>query len=374
MIFWVVAALLTLGACLAVMVPVIRGQKHALAGDDHNLEVFQDQLAELDRDIARGTIDGAEAEQARAEIGRRILKLAAEKRDGRSTARGGIGQMVATVAILAVPLASWGIYAMTGSPDLPGQPLEARVSEDPQTASVNELVARAEAHLSNNPEDGRGWDVLAPIYYRMGRYDDAAVAYRNAIRLLGSNATREANLGEAIAAAAGGMVSADAVAAFRRALELEPDHLKARFLIAVGLAQEGRAEEAGQAWQAMIADLPADSPWRSAAEQAMAELGRTQAAENGDDGLISDNDQMAMINDMVAGLDRRLAENPDDPEGWQRLIHSYVVLGRRDEAEDALARGLDALGRETEAGTTLTAFAAERGVVLEATNRTDGGE
>ncbi len=373
MIFWVVAALLTLGACLAVMMPVIRGQKHGLAGDDHNLEVFQDQLAELDRDIARGTIDGAEAEQARAEIGRRILRLAAERRDDRP-ARGNAGRMVATAAIFALPFASWGIYAATGSPGLPDLPLEARMSEDPQAASVNELVARAEAHLSANPEDGRGWDVLAPIYYRMGRYDESAVAYGNAIRLLGANAAREANLGEAIAASAGGMMTADAVAALDRALALEPAHPKARFLIAVGLAQEGRAEEAEKAWRAMMAELPADSPWRNAAGQAVAELARTSTAAQTGEELILDNDQARMIDDMVAGLDRRLAENPDDAEGWQRLVHSYVVLGRRDEAADALARGLEALGPESEAGTTLTAFAAERGIAPDATNQTDDGE
>jgi len=373
MVFWSIAAILTLGACLAVMMPVIRGQKHALAGSAHNLEVFQDQLAELDRDILRGTIDGAEAEQARAEIARRILKLAGERRDEHAP-KGNVGRIVATAAILALPLASWGIYAATGSPNLPDLPLQARVSEDPQTASVNELVARAESHLSANPDDGRGWDVLAPIYYRMGRYEESAVAYRNAIRLLGANAAREASLGEAIAAAAGGMMTAEAVAAFNRALALEPSYPKARFLLAVGLSQEGRVEEAGQVWRAMLAELPTDSPWRNAAAQAVAELTRTSGAAQAGGELMQDNDQARMIDDMVAGLDRRLTENPDDAEGWQRLVHSYVVLGRRDEAADALERGLEALGRETEAGTMLTAFAAERGIAPDATNQTDDAE
>ena len=374
MIFWVVAALLTLGACLAVMLPTIRGRAQTLAGEEHNLEVFQDQLAELDRDIARGSIDAAEAEQARAEIGRRIIKLAGQTQAGDSGRRHGLGRIVASVAILAIPFASWGIYAATGSPHLPGQPLEARISQDPQAASVSELIARAEAHLSNNPEDGRGWDVLAPIYYRMGRYNDSVVAYRNAIRLLGPNAIREANLGEALAAAAGGTVTADAVAALQRALETEPDNPKARFLIAVGLAQEGRNEEAEQAWLDMVAGLPEGSPWRSAAEQAIAGLTQGPGAVDNAGGLILDNDQTRMIDEMVAGLDRRLADNPDDPEGWQRLIHSYVVLGRAGDAASALARGLEALGRDTDAGTTLTAFAAERGIVAEAVNRTDDRE
>ncbi|TGV50678.1 c-type cytochrome biogenesis protein CcmI, partial [Mesorhizobium sp. M2D.F.Ca.ET.160.01.1.1] len=99
-------------------------------------------------------------------------------------------------------------YVKLGSPDLPSQPLSERLGKNPADSSVDELVARAEAHLAANPSDGRGWDVLAPVYLRMQRFADAAAAYRNAIRLDGDSAVRQAGLGEAIAGAAGGIVSA----------------------------------------------------------------------------------------------------------------------------------------------------------------------
>ena len=114
------------------------------------------------------------------------------------------------------------------------------------TATVDELVARAEAHLAANPDDGRGWDVLAPIYARLGRYDEAVTAYRNAIRLDGANGARESGLGEAVAGAAGGMVTAEARAAFSRALKLEPGQPKASFYLASALAQEGKVAEAAE--------------------------------------------------------------------------------------------------------------------------------
>ena len=354
MAFWIIAALLTLAACLAVLLPAVRG-RHATAADtDFDLEVYQDQLAELDRDAARGAIDATEAKEARAEIGRRILKLASEKGGASRATRA--GRLVTTFAVLAVPVASWGIYAATGSPHLPSQPLQARLDRNPAENTVEELIARAEAHLSANPEDGRGWDVIAPIYHRIGRYPDAATAWRNAIRLQGSTAEREVALGEAVASAAGGLITAEAQEAFERALALEPTHPRARFLLAAALAQEGRREEAAEAWRAMLPDLAPDSPWRGAIAQALGEM------EAQDGGLISDKEQAGMIDNMVAGLDQRLRENPQDPEGWQRLVHSYVVLGRLDEAGDALARGLEALGRDSEAGGGLLAFAAERGV------------
>src|SRR5690606_26599133 len=169
MAFWIVAALLTFVACLAVLMPMLARQEPAATDADFDLEVYQDQLAELERDAARGALDAAAAQEARAESGRRILKLAgAGVAQARSTRA---GRVVATIAVLAVPLASWGIYAATGSPHLPSQPLQARLDKDPADSTVDELVAKAEAHLAANPQDGRGWDVLAPIYHRMGRYE-----------------------------------------------------------------------------------------------------------------------------------------------------------------------------------------------------------
>lgn len=366
MAFSLIAAVLTLAACLSVLVPAVRGREAAAADTDHDLEVYQDQLAELERDVARGTIDAPEANEARAEIGRRILKAASEKG---SHARGTkAGRLVATFAILAVPVASWGIYTATGSPHLPAQPLHARLDKNPAESTVEELVARAEAHLSASPEDGRGWDVLAPIYHRIGRYQEAATAWRNAIRLLGSTADREVALGESIASAAGGIITAEAREAFERALTLEPKNARARFLHAAALAQEGRTAEASEAWKAMLADLEPDSPWRGAIEQALGEAATERPGPVAEDieaaGLISDKEQAEMIDNMVAGLDQRLRENPADPEGWRRLVHSFAVLGRTEEAADALARGLEALGRDSDAGAGLLAFAAARGVEL----------
>ena len=103
-------------------------------------------------------------------------------------------------AVLAVPLVGWAGYALLGSPDLPPQPLSARLSANPASNTMEELVARAERHLAQNPDDGKGWDVLGPIYLRIGRFDDAIAAFGRAIQLEGATASREAGLGEALAA------------------------------------------------------------------------------------------------------------------------------------------------------------------------------
>ena len=374
MLFWVIAALLTLGASLAVLLP-LAGRNPVRAVDGaHDLEVYRDQLAELDRDAGRGLIQPAEAGEARAEIARRILKADKAAATGANAAEGRTARTLGMAAVLAVPLVSWGIYAAIGSPDLPSQPLAARLEKNPADATVDELIARAEAHLAANPEDGRGWDVLAPIYARLGRFDEAMTAYRNAIRLDGANGVREAGLGEAIAGAAGGMVTAEAQAAFLRALELEPQQPKAKFFLASALMQEGKIAEALTAWQAMMITLPQDSPWRNAVAMAVQEAnGRLAAAGNeaapgpsqeeiDAAANMSAEDRSAMIEQMVAGLDERLRQNPRDVEGWQRLVRSYHVLGKADEAQDALKRGLAALGQGSAESKQLAEFSDSLGL------------
>jgi cytochrome c-type biogenesis protein CcmH len=373
MTFWLAALFLTTIASLAVLLP-LGGQRRAAVSDaGHDLSVYRDQLAEVDRDLERGAIAPQEAEQARAEIARRIVRLGnTERADAATPRRPASLRVVSTVAVLSIPIVSWGLYGLIGSPDLPSQPLNARLNKDPAQSTPEELIARAEAHLARNPDDGRGWDVLAPTYLRLNRFADAIAAYRNAIRLEGETAERVSGLAEAMTMANGGVVSAEADKTFRHALELEAGFPKARFFLAMGLAQDGRKPEAQAAWQAMATDLPADQPWRKAAEFALAQL----AAESGAAapgptpdqakaaGEMSPADRSEMIEGMVAGLDQKLRANPNDPDGWMRLVRSYVVLGRKDEAQAALKRAIDALGSNSEAGRKLAAFGAEQGLAL----------
>jgi cytochrome c-type biogenesis protein CcmH len=370
MVFWIVAAALTLAACMAVLLPLTRARPADDAQASHDIEVYRDQLQELDRDAARGLIDAPQAEQARAEIARRILKAKPDivAAGGRS---GGLARGAGLAAVVALPLVSWGLYVLVGAPGMQGEPLATRLARNPAENTVEELIARAEKHLAENPGDARGWEVLGPVYMRQGRYADAVTAWRNAIRLAGSGAQRETGLGEAMAAAAGGVVTAEARAAFERALADNPNEPKARFILANALAQEGKFQEAADAWRALKLTLAADSPWNGPVDSAIGEAeARIAGGTPGPDaeavaaaGAMSPDEQRQMIEGMVASLDERLKANPADLEGWQRLIRSYVVLDRLDDARAALARALAGLPEDQKA--TVTAFAAELGIKVD---------
>lgn len=373
MLFWLVASVMTVLASLAVLMP-LTARPRAVASDGANdLRVYRDQLAEVDRDLARGALAPGDAEQARAEIGRRIVRTA-EANEPVSTGGGTTGfRAVTLAAVLSIPAVSWGLYSLIGAPDLPSQPLEARLNKPANESSTDELIARAENYLAKNPDAGRGWDAIAPAYLRLGRYNDAIIAFRNAIRLEGETAARTASLGEAVTLANGGIVSAEAEAVFKRALALEPNHGKAAFFLAMGQAQDGNKAEAIAAWEAMLQRPETDATWRRAAEYALAQSNRP-AEDPGAPGpsqdqmdaaaSMSPQDRAAMVEGMVAGLDEKLKANPNDPEGWIRLVRSYLVLGRPDDAKSALKRAMAALGDDTASGKRVAAFAAGQGVSL----------
>jgi cytochrome c-type biogenesis protein CcmH len=377
MLLWIVMAVLTVIASLSIVVPLYRRRRTDRSYVREELSVYRDQLGEIERDLGRGLIAEAEAEAARTEISRRILRTS-DAADGDAHRSGEPARrLAAAVAVVLVPLAALGLYLTLGSPELPDQPIAARMSAPPQEQDIAALVARVETHLAANPEDARGWELIGPVYMRMGRYGDAAVAFANIVRLLGPTAEREADVGEAIMRANGDVVTPEARAAFERALGLDRNATRPRFYLAVALGQEGRTDEAITAWRRLLDGAPENVPWVAVARQ---ELARLEGSPAGAPGPTADargptaedveaaaamtpDERMAMIGGMVDSLADRLAANPDDAEGWARLIRSYMVLGRTDEANAALAKARGEFDGDAENLAVVEGQARESGLI-----------
>jgi cytochrome c-type biogenesis protein CcmH len=377
MLLWIVMAALTAIASLSILVPLYRSRRGDRSYGREQLSVYRDQLSEVERDLARGLIAEGEAEAARTEISRRILRAgdAAEKDAHKAGDRA--RQLAAAVAVVAVPAAALGLYLSVGSPELPDQPVAARMSAPPQEQDIAVLIARVEAHLAANPDDARGWEMLGPVYSRMGRYGDAAVAFANTVRLLGPTAEREADVGEAIMRANGNVVSPEALAAFERAHALDAAAIRPRFYLAVALDQQGRTDEAIAAWHELLDGAPENAPWAAVARQALARLEGTPVAGAGpavapggpsaEDvraaASMTPEERMAMIGGMVDSLAARLEADPDDAQGWARLIRSYMVLGRTDDATAALATARGEFDGDDEKLAVVEAQARELGLI-----------
>jgi cytochrome c-type biogenesis protein CcmH len=363
MTLWFVLALMTAAAIGTVLWPLGRTGSGPGGSDT---EVYLDQLDEIKRDRSAGLIGEAEAEAAKVEVSRRLIAAAdAAEKSGTDVPRAGPRRWTAVVGLSLLPAGAVALYLAIGSPEMPGAPLVGRTSAVAENRSVEALIAQVEAHVERNPDDGRGWEVLAPVYMRLGRFDDAVTAWRNTIRLSGSNASREANYGEAVVATANGAVTAEARAAFERALALDRQDVMARFFMGMAADQDGRRADADAIWGDLLAHAPPDAPWVDVVRQAMARgtqsagmpaptgpaSGPTaapgpSAADVNAAAAMSEKDRIAMISGMVSRLADRLKENGNDIDGWQRLLRAYMVLGERHKAQAAAGNARRALASD----------------------------
>jgi cytochrome c-type biogenesis protein CcmH len=351
MTLWFVFALMTAAAIFAVLWPL--GRAGRPKDDASEATVYKDQLAEIDRDVAAGLIGSSEAEAARVEIGRRLLAAVDSQRDPPTASNIRSRRLAAVIALAGLPLVAVALYLPLGSPRLGDFPLAERTRAPGVTQPLDNLVAQVEAHLEKNPTDGRGWNVLAPVLARLGRYDEAVRAYRNSLTYNGDSAGRRADLGEALAAAAGGVVTSEAKTEFERALALNADEFKASYFLGLAAEQDGRSAEAASIWRAMLARAPADAPWRPVVQAALARVGGSTAPVLSDDAVaaakdMTETDRGAMIRGMVERLASRLKQNGDDVEGWLRLVRAYMVMGERDRAKSALSDARQAVANDAE--------------------------
>ncbi|NKJ90182.1 c-type cytochrome biogenesis protein CcmI [Rhizobium leguminosarum bv. viciae] len=381
MLFWILVAALTAALAVILLYPLLRGAKAADNIRAGEAAVYRDQLRELDRDLDGGLITSEEADYARAEIGRRLIAVSAEE-PAETPKPARHHRFTEAFVLLVLPVLGLCLYLTTGRPDLPSQPLEARLENPGNDVAV--LITKAERHLAEKPDDGKGWDVLAPIYFRTMRVSDAQVAYRNAIRLLGPSPVRLDGLAETLMAVSDGVVTEEARQVLEQSLTLQPDNPRARFYIALSMEQAGRPDEARQAFEALAKQSPSDAPWLPLVNQHIAMNGGAPAGANPaapganpsapgnptqEDVAAAENmsagDRQQMIRGMVESLDAKLSEDPNNFEGWVRLVRSYAVLNDKDRAAGALKRGLAAFPPPGEEGRQLLALARELGIATE---------
>ncbi len=408
MLFWVSAAIMTAAVVLAIIWPLARGfgaDADGAADLAADANVYRDQLAEIDRDLDRGVITDTEAEAARIEISRRLLAAdaAAHAADGGAQASlfGVSGENLRKAAALFcaafLPLSAFVAYLVYGAGGAPDLPRSARLQTPIERTPVAELISRVEARLREKPDDGQGWDVIAPVYTRVGRFQDAKVAYERAIELQGESDRRLAGLAQVVVTLARGRVTPEAEKLYTRLAALRPDWPFPKFWLAVAKEQRGALVEARDDYQALLKDAPKEARWRASVERRIAavsqrlsgaplaratppEAAPSQPKPQADAGAsqtkapklsrdqvaavsaMSPEDRRNLISDMVGGLAARLQENGDDPAGWKRLIRAYMVLGDRKNALAALDRAREALVDKEEKRRDVETFAQSLGL------------
>jgi cytochrome c-type biogenesis protein CcmH len=387
-LLWVIFACLTAIVLLVLLRPLASAGTNERDSEGLDAVVYRDQLGEIESDRARGQIGDEEAEAARIEIARRLLAADGKAEASRETSGRVRHSQAATIAVaVALPLIALGFYLVYGSPRLPDQPLAARLQDPASDRNLEALVAKVEARLREHPEEGEGWDVIAPVYMGWRRYNDAADAYAQAIRLLGESAKRLSGQGQALVLANNGVVTEEAKAALERAAELDQSLIEPRILLAIAKEQDGKFQAAIEDWRALLDKAPKDAPWRAMVEKKIAEdeaqlAGKpvaeaegpaaVQPAEPSERGpsaaevaaaeSMSPSERQAMIETMVQRLATKLDQDGSDLTGWLKLVRAYSVLDRKDDALKALERAKGQFSGNAQALQQLDQLAAELGL------------
>jgi cytochrome c-type biogenesis protein CcmH len=350
--FWILAGLLTLGALLALLRPLIRQPQPDSAAAEPVPALYRRQLAGVDAELAQGRLTPEEAATVRSDITRRML-AAADRGDpetGSAAGRGAetswrIGAAIGIAAML--PAAAIVVYFAVGTPSAVDRSAATDALPPHGAAELAAAAQRIKTHLQRAPGDLKGWVLLGRTLAALARFPEARDAYAHAIALAPSKTALHAELGEVLVIEAQGTVTQAAEAEFAKA----PDDPRSRYYRADALLQAGDAAGARKQLRALLASAPADAPWRQAVAEQLAKLSPggppatgpgPAAAPAGPSAQditaarsLSPEQRQAMIRSMVERLAQRLSRHPDDQAGWARLAHAYDVLGLPEKAQAA---------------------------------------
>lgn len=398
--FWIAAAVMVAMVALVLVQAIRHGRAQSLAAPGaEDVAVYRDQLAEVDRDLARGTLAAAEAARLKTEISRRLLAADARRASGAPARTTGAG-----LALLALALALAGavaLYAQLGVPTYGDLPLSRRLAlsdeamrnrPDQATAEaaapkmqaapqvdpkMMELIQQLRQVVKDHPDDPKGLQFLAKYEGMLGNFQAAVAAQTHLIAVRGDQATGEdhASLAELMILAAGGVVTPEAEAELMAALAKDPKDAPARYYSGLMFLQVGRPDRTFELWKPLLDEGPQDAPWigpiRDQIQDVAAAAGirfqlPSAKGPNAQDmaaaAQMSAEDRQAMIEGMVGGLETRLMADGGSVEDWAKLINALGVLGQADRAKAAYDKAKAAFVDQPGALSALQAAAAQAGL------------
>ena len=408
MSFWIIAAA---GATL-VTVLLIRALWRGATTPvptrvEQDLQVYRDQLAEVEREVARGVLSSEDAARAKTEISRRIL-AADTSRTSQMQAGAAPSKLLMAVIALALIGGSLFMYASLGAPGYGNLALkdriafaknlrETRPSQAEAIAGVPEasvapalspeyetLLTRLRETVAKRPDDIQGQTLLAQNEARVGNFSAAADAQSAVVRLKGAGATTEevVNYGELLIMAAGGYVSPEAEAVMRAVLTRDAENGTASYYWGLMLIQTGRPDQGFRIWDGLLRRGPPDAPWiepilgqiepvadLAGVDYVIPVIGAGTLSGPSKDDIdaaqdMSPAERMEMIGSMVEGLSDRLATQGGPVEDWARLISSLGVLGQTDRAQAIYDHAIEVFADDPSA-TDVIKRAGERANVSE---------
>ena len=423
MTLWIILTLMAAVSAAVMTIPLVRRHEARADARASTIAVLRDQLADVDVQLAAGTIPPADAEGLRTEIKRRMLAAGHIPEDtNRSLGSKALAGVAIGLAAL-VAVAGGALYSTMGKPGLGGTsaPVVAGAAgaagapagpADSQAAGeIATLVAGLEKKVQANPSDPEGWRLLGWSYFQTQRFADSAAAYGKAVALKPDGPGFQSAYGEALVQAGDGKVTPAAAEAFAKAKTQDGSDARARYFLGVKKQQDGDAKGALDDWIALLGESAGDAPWvpqlrgiiESTALEAKIDVsarlaalrqptsggatvaappmpglagaaaGATAGAPPGvmpgpsqeqvaGAAAMTAGDRQAMITGMVDKLAARLKGNPRDEAGWLRLMRARTVLGDTAAATRSRNDALAAFAGDAAAQARIRAAATEMGI------------
>lgn len=343
---FILSALMAFGVAGIILAALFRGTG---SPGGSAATIYDDQLSEVARDEARGLLAPGQASQARAEVERRLLDAARREADSAPEASR-LARFVLALGVGAMPALAAAVYLATGNP---GQPDTRFADRAPGAPNIAELRDQ----LTTDPTDIAAWAALGDALVAADRRAEAVPAYAEAVRLTGGRDRRLAGRYAETLALTAGSVTPEAEEIFATIKAQHPDDPQATYYIAQAKVARGEAASAIADLQALLAKADPAAPWYAGLAALLTELKGTSGAPPAPDvaasgptrdvapgptfaqieaaSALSDEQRTQMIRAMVDGLDARLRDEPNDPEGWRRLARAYAVLGDEQRARAA---------------------------------------
>lgn len=282
-LFWVVAACLVGAALLFIIPPLFirRTEKGVLERGQININIYKNQLSELERDLAAGDIDQAHYDKSRMEIERRLLEDTSAVEVAAAAAPGKTLNIVTTAVVaIALPVSAVVLYYKLGNPtamDPAARMAEAASphgAEGDMQAQIEGMVGKLAQRLQENPSDIEGWVMLGRSFSVLGRYDEAVTAYEKAISVVGEDAMLLTDYADAVAMSSGQSLEGKPMELLDKALKIDPQNQKALWLMGTAYFERGDFVSAINLWKRLQQMIPPGS------EDAQAMAANIAEAEN----------------------------------------------------------------------------------------------
>lgn len=276
---FLLAALVAVAVTLVLLLrPLIWRRQATVVAASHrqlNAAIYRDQFAELERDRNEGTLGADDYQQAHAELQRRVLDDAHE--DGAAVTAPPARKTLALIAV-ALPLAAMGLYAWLGNPAGINPP-----PPQPQLSAqdIENMVAGLAAKLEAEPDNLKGWAMLARSYRALGRLPDAEKAFDRAEKFVENDAQLLADYADVATANAGGNFAGKPMRLLEKALQLEPDNGQALWLAGSAAFVGNDFARAITHWERLAKQLPPGSEDAQVVEQNIAQAREGLAAGKG---------------------------------------------------------------------------------------------